>query len=176
MKVRLIKDSEDIYPCLFEESILHDVRSNGDNYVGLFASRMGSFIVEVPIDRCEVIDEECHHSYSKAMNQPFPRLCVKCGKPENSKVKNEKMDSVIELNNTGSYEFFKVNTEEYRVYQWIDGDKITELKIDNPCHVSVNPKNGGHRVLDGKGISHYVVPGWKHLYWKAKEGQPHFVK
>ena len=26
--------------------------------------------------------EGCNHLYSKAMNQPYPRLCVKCNEPE----------------------------------------------------------------------------------------------
>ena len=79
----------------------------------------------------------------------------------------------MELNNAGSYEFFKVDTEEFRVYDWLDG---MILRIDNPMYVSVNPKNGGHRVLDNAGISHYIPSGWRHLWWKAKEGCPHFVK
>lgn len=82
----------------------------------------------------------------------------------------------MELINTGSYEFFKVDSEEYRVYEYLQGEEITQIKISEPAFVSVNPKNGGHRVLDNAGISHYIQPGWKHLYWKAKEGQPHFVK
>lgn len=82
----------------------------------------------------------------------------------------------MELINTGSYTFFKVDTEIYRVYQYKDGEAVTEIKIDHPLYVSVNPKNGGHRVLDAEGISHYIQPGWKHLYWRAKDGQPHFVK
>ena len=79
----------------------------------------------------------------------------------------------IELNNRGSHTFFEVTTEEYRVYDWLDG---TRLQISDPCYVSVNPTNGGHRVLDADGVSHYIPAGWKHLYWKAKPGQPHFVK
>lgn len=30
----------------------------------------------------EVITNTCHHSYSKAMGQPYPRRCVHCGEPE----------------------------------------------------------------------------------------------
>ena len=78
----------------------------------------------------------------------------------------------MEFINAGSYDFFNVE-EEYRVYEWLDG---TSLRIDNPLYVSVNPKNGGHRVFDAKGISHYIQPTWKHLYWKAPAGKPHFVK
>jgi len=31
--------------------------------------------------------------YSKAMNQPYPRLCIKCGHPEESAVDNERMSA-----------------------------------------------------------------------------------
>ena len=82
------------------------------------------------------------------------------------------MDKII-LNNKGSYTFFEVDTEEYRVYSWLDS---SYLRIDNPLYVSVNPKNGGHRVLDSAGVSHYIPATWKHLSWKAKDGAPHFVK
>lgn len=78
--------------------------------------------------------------------------------------------------NKGSYEFFAVDSEEFRVYQWADGDKSTFVRIDKPLYVSVNSKNGGHRVFDSEGFSHYIQPGWKHLYWKAKKGSPNFVK
>lgn len=36
----------------------------------------------------EVKGEECSHIYSRAMGQPYPRLCVKCGKPESVKVED----------------------------------------------------------------------------------------
>ena len=74
--------------------------------------------------------------------------------------------------NKGSYEFFAVDSEEYRIYEWPD----YKIRIDNPLFVSVNNKNGGHRVFDSDGISHYIPSGWKHLFWKAKKNRPHFVK
>lgn len=26
--------------------------------------------------------QKCEHSFSKSMNQPYPRICIKCGTPE----------------------------------------------------------------------------------------------
>jgi len=82
----------------------------------------------------------------------------------------------MELVNKGSYDFFSVSSEAWRTYEWLDGDKSTQLTICDPLYVSINPTNGGHRVLDAKGVSHYIQPGWKHLFWQAKAGQAHFVK
>ena len=33
-------------------------------------------------ERLSALEPVCEHSYSKAMNQPYPRPCVKCGEPE----------------------------------------------------------------------------------------------
>ena len=79
----------------------------------------------------------------------------------------------ITLINEGSYTFFEVDTEEYRIYKWGNGSSV---RIESPAYVSVNPNNGGHRILDMDGMSHYIPTGWIQLSWKSKEGAPHFVK
>ncbi len=32
------------------------------------------------VEASNIVD--CHHTYSKSMNQPFPRKCVRCGAKE----------------------------------------------------------------------------------------------
>ena len=55
MKVEVKVDSTDIFPHLYEGSVLHDVKSNGKNFVGMFSSFMGSYEVEIPKKRCRKI-------------------------------------------------------------------------------------------------------------------------
>ena len=64
-----------------------------------------------------------------------------------------------------------ISSEQFRVYEFPD----KEVRIDNPLMLSVS-KSGGHRIFDAQGVSHYVPTGYRHLYWKVKKGQPHFVK
>lgn len=78
----------------------------------------------------------------------------------------------MELRNETGLEFTDISSEEYRVYHFTDGDRVT---ITAPLYLHVS-QSGGHRVLDAQGLSHYIPPFWIHLYWKAKDGQPHFVK
>ena len=74
--------------------------------------------------------------------------------------------------NESKLEFSEIQSEEYRTYRWSDGFEVT---IKEPTHLNVS-ENGGHRLLDKKGVSHYVPSGWKYLYWKAFKGKPNFVK
>ena len=55
MKVRIIVDCQDIYPNLFEGSVLQDVVERKKSYYGVFSSFMGSYYISVPKNRCEVI-------------------------------------------------------------------------------------------------------------------------
>lgn len=77
----------------------------------------------------------------------------------------------MEIVNKSDYQFFDVSSEEYREYVFL-GKGI--IKIDNPTHVAVS--KSGHRVLDEAGVSHFIPAEWQAIHWKAKEGQPHFVK
>lgn len=67
--------------------------------------------------------------------------------------------------------FNDISSEEFRVYEFPNGETV---RIEAPAVLAVSA-SGGHRVLDGAGISHYVPTGWHHLYWKAKDGNPAFV-
>lgn len=77
------------------------------------------------------------------------------------------------LKNESDNKFFDVSTEEFRIYEFPNKEIV---KIYEPVAVSVNKESGSHRILDNNGISHYIPSGWIHLFWKAKEGKPHFVK
>lgn len=67
--------------------------------------------------------------------------------------------------------FSDIDSEEFRTYVFKDG----EITINSPLKLNVS-NSGGHRVFDAQGISHYIPSGWIHLFWKAKENQPNFVK
>lgn len=76
------------------------------------------------------------------------------------------------MKNESGLEFSDISTEKYRTYEYPDGGTIT---IKNPTDLNVS-KSGGHRVLDSQGVSHYIMPGWRHLYWEVWEGAANFVK
>lgn len=78
----------------------------------------------------------------------------------------------MEFKNESENTFTDISSESYRIYEYPDGFKIT---VTNPLKLHVS-KSGGHRLFDEQGISHYISPGWRHLSWQAKEGQPNFVK
>lgn len=69
------------------------------------------------------------------------------------------------------FDFDSLADEQYRVYEWADGSAI---RLDNPSKLNVS-KSGGHRVYTMDGISHYIPSGWNHLWWKVREGCPHFA-
>lgn len=77
----------------------------------------------------------------------------------------------MELINKTDRQFTDISSEEYREYEF--GNSV--VRIEQPQFLNVSD-SGGHRVLDGAGISHYIPDGWIHLQWKAKSGSPHFVK
>lgn len=75
------------------------------------------------------------------------------------------------LNESG-LDFVDISTEAYRVYEFPNGDRV---RIDLPMKLNVS-RSGGHRVYDESGESHYIPPKWIHLSWRAKDGNPNFVK
>jgi hypothetical protein len=76
-----------------------------------------------------------------------------------------------ELRNESANEFTDISSEAYRKYAFAGA----VLEISNPIALSVS-ESGGHRVLSGDGESYYIPKGWLYLEWRAKDGQPHFVK
>jgi hypothetical protein len=78
-----------------------------------------------------------------------------------------------DLRNKGSYEFIDISTEEYRTYRNPVGDLF--LHIVEPIALAVS--ESGHRVLDADGTSYWInATDFAVVEWRAKEGQPHFVK
>lgn len=77
----------------------------------------------------------------------------------------------IELRNDTNLEFIDISTEAIRMYEF--DEEIIEITRPQWLNVS---ESGGHRILDGDGIGHYIPWGWLHLFWVPKEGAPHFVK
>jgi len=78
----------------------------------------------------------------------------------------------MELKNKSKREFKDISSEKFRRYEWRDG--ITDdLFFDEPQYLSVS--DSGHYILDKSGVSHFIPYGWKHLVWKAKDGESHFV-
>ncbi len=78
----------------------------------------------------------------------------------------------MELRNESGLAFTDISSEQWREYAYPDGGL---LLIKGPIALNVS-KSGGHRVLDGAGVSHYIPKGWRHLKWQVKDGLPHFVK
>ena len=74
--------------------------------------------------------------------------------------------------NESGLKFDDISSELFRTYKRPNGEEIT---IEEPVALNIS-KAGGHRIFDAAGNSHYVVPGWIQLSWRAKEGRPHFVK
>lgn len=74
--------------------------------------------------------------------------------------------------NKSGLEFSDISSEEFREYTWGDMFKLT---INRPLRLNVSA-SGGHRIFTEDGNSFYVPSGWKCLMWKAKEGEPNFVK
>ena len=81
----------------------------------------------------------------------------------------------MEFKNESNNKFTDISSEEVRTYRFVDNGYWTEVVIEKPLKLHVS-KAGGHRVFDESGTSHYIPKGWRHLTWKAKKGQPHFVK
>jgi len=77
-----------------------------------------------------------------------------------------------EFRNESGLTFTDISSEEYREYRFSGGDRVL---INSPLWLHVSSA-GGHRIFDSSGVSYYVPFTWIHLYWKAKDGQPHFVK
>jgi len=76
----------------------------------------------------------------------------------------------IELRNGTDMKFVDVSSETLRRYFFPGGEVVA---IDDPQFLHVS--RSGHRVLDGRGFSHYIPKGWIHLEWKVADGEPHFV-
>lgn len=83
--------------------------------------------------------------------------------------KTQKQEHHQPFYHTTDYNFEDISSEEYREYSF-------GYTIIDPLWLAIT-KSGSHRILDKSGTSHYVNPkdGFA-IKWKAKDGQPKFVK
>lgn len=75
------------------------------------------------------------------------------------------------MKNSSGLEFTDISSEAYRDYNW----ENFMVRVNFPMWLNVS-KSGGHRLLDANGLSWYIVPGFKYIQWRNKEGEPNFVK
>jgi len=85
-----------------------------------------------------------------------------------------KVSKEQEFLNESQNEFTDISSEQFRVYEYLANGKKVSIRIPGPMRLSVSA-SGGHRVFDANGVSHYMAPGFVHIYWKAKSGSPNFV-
>lgn len=79
--------------------------------------------------------------------------------------------AIDEFINTSGLQFIDISSELYRVYVYPDG---TEVTIYEPLLLHVS-QSGGHRVYDLNNTSHYIVPGFVHIYWGVRDYEPNFA-
>jgi len=67
--------------------------------------------------------------------------------------------------------FSDISLELWREYDFLDNGKIVTIKIENPLVLNVSA-SGGHRIIDSKGIAHYIPYKWIALRWENEEDAP----
>ena len=82
-----------------------------------------------------------------------------------------------DLRNESGLEFIDISSEEKRIYHFLfDNGQNVDVEISKPIALNVS-KSGGHRILDGNGVCHYVNQRTKEfISWKTYDDLPHFVK
>lgn len=78
-----------------------------------------------------------------------------------------------DFRNGSDNEFLSLESEEWRTYVWVKEGFPIEVTINDPVCLHVSAA-GGHRILDGSGVSHYVPKGWVEVKWEVREGMNHF--
>ncbi len=76
-----------------------------------------------------------------------------------------------EFRNDTTLNFKDITSESWREYIFLDNFLV---RVEKPIALNVS-KTGGHRIFDADGVCHYIPSGWRHLKWKVKDGEPHFV-
>lgn len=130
-----------------------------------------------PPNETELFNGSCHSIKPKEVLQ----ITIEENTPEevkdyiDSNKKSEVKQQIAEkyinevFKNASDLEFKDISSEIYRTYEFPD----FQITITNPLKLNVSER-GGHRIWDKDGVSHYVPPGWRHLYWLAKDDEPHF--
>ena len=83
MKIKLTKDVDE---ALCVGSVVHDVTRVGDNYEGLWTSRLGSYQVAVPVTHAEPYDPEAEKA---RLEKKFASVRAKI--EENERKRNGKL-------------------------------------------------------------------------------------
>ena len=67
------------------------------------------------------------------------------------------------LENFTTDEWLDISDELWREYVFSD----MTVRIELPARVMVKRKPDGdsHRIVDNKGVAHYIPVGWRHLSW-----------
>ncbi len=73
-----------------------------------------------------------------------------------------------------------ISDEIQRVYEFPTQFGIHDLTINEPVKLKVTRKTNqitglpmdSHRVLDSRGVAHYIPPGWIALTWTSKKDDP----
>ena len=69
-------------------------------------------------------------------------------------------------------EFKPIDAELWREYDFLtDIGKVVTHKINEPLVLNVST-SGGHRIIDARGMAHYIPPKWIALRWVNKPGLP----
>lgn len=91
----------------------------------------------------------------------------------NKEQKEEKEENPIQFINESGLEFIDISSEIYREYNFPNGK---QLLINHPLYLHIS-ESGGHRLFTRNGTSYYirVCEGW-YIEWRAKAGEPNFVK
>jgi hypothetical protein len=68
-------------------------------------------------------------------------------------------------------DFKDISGERYRSYHF-PGDQVVSVNMPRLLRVS---KSGHHYIVDAQERSHIVPPGWIHIQFEVKPGQPAFA-
>lgn len=81
-----------------------------------------------------------------------------------------------DIKNESGLEFTDISSEKFRKYIFMSTDgTLVSNEYPEPIGLNVS-KSGGHRLILSSGVCAYIKPEWIAIHWKAKDGEPHFVK
>jgi hypothetical protein len=92
----------------------------------------------------------------------------------------EKQETVTQVDpefiNNGKYNFIDISSELWREYHFYDAENENWYSRIITGVIKLSAEGSGHRLFDKHGISYFIKNDWKYITWKAKAGQPNFVK
>lgn len=63
-----------------------------------------------------------------------------------------------------------VSVEDWREYVFSD-DFVYRIFDPRTLYVKQKPGGDSHRVIDGKGVTHYIPTGWRVLRWSQPDSE-----